>query len=86
MGIEMLPWAEVDIKQPAYRERWSVFLPEIKKWQGVRGSKEDNTDAAGNYCDNSPIVDNWQNLKPEPLAFACEMNSAWLQVLDHWPP
>lgn len=41
-----------------------------------RGSKEDNTDAAGNYCDNSPVVDYWQNLKPEPSAFACKMNPA----------
>lgn len=41
-----------------------------------RGSKEDNTDAAGNYCDNSPIVDNWQNLKLELSAFVCKMSGA----------
>lgn len=35
----MLPWAEVDIKQLAYRGWWFVFLPEIKKWQGVEEVK-----------------------------------------------
>lgn len=47
-----------------------------------KGNEKDNTDAAGNYCRNSPIVDSWQNLNPEPSAPACRINPSWLQALD----